>query len=231
MTDLITNQSNIIKKDTSYQPNPTSESQYQLDLNQIPKATNNEVTKEPPKKDYCGYCFSFGMICFSLGVICWNLHVLKAYKSDGMVPFLWGSFYSGFGQLFIGILQYIRGDNSMIFFVFGFCGVMNCTMEYCRVNGWFPQPSMVEMGWYNIFLFFSFLSVTLGGWNSLYTGINLSLSSLACLITAISDFCESQTGLKVGAVVGILSGVMGYYCAISTLMLDSYGPKSPLPVF
>lgn len=229
MTDLITNQSNIPKKNDAYVANPTSESQYQLDLRNLP--VNNGIKQEPPKRQYCGFVFSFGMVCFSLGVICWNLYVLEAIKGGGMVPFLWGSFYSGIGQLFIGILQFIRGENSIIFFVFGFCGCMNCLMEYCRVYGWFPQPNMVEMGWYNMFLFLSFLSVTLGGFNNLYTGINLSFSSLAALINSIANFCESKTGCKVGAVVGIISGVMGYYCAISTYMYDAYGAKSPLPVF
>lgn len=227
MTDSNSTQLNKIINKGDYQANNTNESQFQLNLNQIPKTI---TIKEPVKKDYCGFVFSFGMLGFSLGAICWNLYVLKAIKGS-MAPFLWGSFYSGVVQFFVGLLQYIRGDNSIIFFVFGMIGLMNVFMEYCRVNGWFPQPSMVELGWHNLFAFFSILALTLGGWNSIYLGINLTVSLTGCLINAIANFCESNAGLKVGAAFGIVAGAMGYYTAVSTLMQDSYGEKSILPVF
>lgn len=226
MTDLNNNQIHDIRTG-AYQTNNTCESQFQLDERQSPKVITN---KEPPKKDYCGFVFSFGMIGFSLGAICWNLHVLKAIKGT-MTPFLWGSFYSGVIQFFVGVLQYIRGENSVVFFVFGIIGIMNVFMEYCRVYEWFPQPSMADMGWHNLFCFLSILTLCFGSWTSIYLGINITVAAIGCLINAISNFCESNTGCKVGSVFGLIAGSMGYYTAVSSYMRDSYGEKSPLPCF
>ena len=209
-----------------YIPNLTEQSKQQQ-INEINKSNQTQN-----KKDYCGFVFSFGMICFSIGVTCYNFRVLGCFHNDA-VSFIFGSAFSGLGQFIAGILQYIRGEPSSVFLVFGMSGICNMILQYALNNNWYTPPSTKDMGWYNLFWFFSFTAVTLGSFNTGYFGgINLVVSCISSFITAISNFCESDAGCKVAAVVGVISGVMGYYTAIQSYLCEMYGKdKVFLPMF
>ena len=214
-----------VESSSYYIPNLTESANQQ-----VIEANKNNTT--PKKKDYCGFVFSFGMICFSIGVFCYNLRVLGCFHNDA-VSFIFGSAFSGIGQFVAGILQYVRGEPSAVFLVFGMSGICNMILQYTLNNGWFPSPSMKDMGWYNLCWFLSFLAVTLGSFNTGYFGgINLAVSCLNCFCSAIADFCESDTGTKVAAAFGILSGTMGYYTAVYTYLVEMYGAEKVfLPMF
>ena len=164
------------------------------------------------QKEYCGYILALGMLSFAASTFCYNMMVLKAIDGP-LVPLIMQILGSS-GQIFTGIFEFIRGNNTngINFLVFGIYWFCNFYLNLFIKWEYFPEPSSKDYGWYNMVWFFVFLTLQLTAFSGGYLcGASYTCTIICTLIYAISYFCDSNTGCKVGAVFGVLASLIAYY--------------------
>jgi len=165
---------------------------------------------------------AFALPTFMLGWI--NAEIIN--KNTAPVVFGLMLFYSGLGQLLVGMWEF-RRNNSFGTVAFGSFGMFYLSL-WAFFQFYAKEVPSAQLGQALGLFFASWAVLALILWvASLHTTLLVNLiflfTTALLILLGIGNFANSTTVLHWGGYVGIVLGVIGWYAAASTLINETFG--------